>query len=87
MPGGSTLWGCAHLPQHREICMVTSGDGWLRLYKYHYPDRRCAAVACARMIGRGRLCTECNQADLHTSGLKDFKGSSAQGCCKAEFSS
>ena len=46
VPGGATLWGCAHLPQHREICMVTSGDGWLRLYKYHYPDCRCAALAC-----------------------------------------
>ena len=85
MPGGATLWGCAHLPQHREICMVTSGDGWLRLYKYHYPDRRCAAVACARMTSRGCACAECNQANLYTLGLDDFAGSPTQCCWKAGF--
>lgn len=40
VPGDSALWGCAHLPQHREMSAVHGGDGHLRLYKYHYPDRR-----------------------------------------------
>jgi len=42
VPGSSTLWGCTSLPQHREVAMVNCGDGNLRLYKYHYPDRRYA---------------------------------------------
>eukprot|EP00983_Pelagomonas_calceolata_P064064 1147965-Pelagomonas_calceolata.AAC.6 len=37
---GSTVWGSTHLPQNREIMMVSSGDGTLYLYKYHYPDQR-----------------------------------------------
>jgi hypothetical protein len=51
VPGSSTLWGCTSLPQHRELSMVNCGDGHLRLYKYHYPERRhpfislCALVA------------------------------------------
>lgn len=28
------------LPQNREVMMVSSGDGTLHLYKYHYPDQR-----------------------------------------------
>jgi hypothetical protein len=37
---GSTVWGVSHLPQNREVLMVTAGDGTLHLYKYHYPDQR-----------------------------------------------
>ena len=37
---GSTVWAVRHLPQNREIMLVTSGDGTLYLYKYHYPDQR-----------------------------------------------
>lgn len=37
---GSTVWGSTHLPQNREVMMVSSGDGTLYLYKYHYPDQR-----------------------------------------------
>ncbi len=37
---GSTVWGAAPLPQNRELMMVSSGDGSLHLYKYHYPDQR-----------------------------------------------
>jgi hypothetical protein len=37
---GSTVWGVSHLPQNREVFMVSSGDGTLHLYKYHYPDQR-----------------------------------------------
>lgn len=36
----STVWGVHHLPQNREVSMVSSGDGTLYLYKYHYPDQR-----------------------------------------------
>lgn len=37
---GATVWGASHLPQNREVFMVSSGDGTLHLYKYHYPDQR-----------------------------------------------
>ncbi|KAL6763097.1 WD40-repeat-containing domain protein [Haematococcus lacustris] len=37
---GSTVWGVSHLPQNREVMMISSGDGTLHLYKYHYPDQR-----------------------------------------------
>ncbi|PNW72329.1 hypothetical protein CHLRE_16g672600v5 [Chlamydomonas reinhardtii] len=37
---GATVWGAQHLPQNREVFMVSAGDGNLYLYKYHYPDQR-----------------------------------------------
>jgi hypothetical protein len=37
---GSTVWSSTHLPQNREVMLVSSGDGTLYLYKYHYPDQR-----------------------------------------------
>ena len=37
---GSTLWGCFHTPQNRELFMLTAGDGSLHLCKYVYPDKR-----------------------------------------------
>ena len=51
---GSTLWGCFHTPQNRELFMVTAGDGSLHLCKYNYPDKRCAVSAM--------LCSRCQQA-------------------------
>eukprot|EP00210_Caulerpa_lentillifera_P009234 g8802.t1 len=36
----STCWSGYHLPQDREICSVTHGDGTIALYKYHYPPQR-----------------------------------------------
>lgn len=29
-----------HLPQNREVCMITAGDGRISLYRYKYPDQR-----------------------------------------------
>ena len=29
-----------HLPQNRDVCMITAGDGRISLYKYKYPDQR-----------------------------------------------
>lgn len=40
MTKGSTIWGCRHLPQNRDIFMICGGDGTLSLYKYRYPDQR-----------------------------------------------
>ncbi|KAK9818367.1 hypothetical protein WJX72_011381 [[Myrmecia] bisecta] len=37
---GSTLWSVQHLPQNRDVCAVTAGDGSVNLFKYHYPDQR-----------------------------------------------
>jgi hypothetical protein len=37
---GSTVWGAYHLPQNRDVCLVSSGDGTMHLYKYSYPDQR-----------------------------------------------
>ena len=37
---GSTLWGCFHTPQNRELFMLTAGDGSVHLCKYVYPDKR-----------------------------------------------
>lgn len=37
---GSSLWKPAHLPQNREVFMITTGDGSAQLYKYRYPDQR-----------------------------------------------
>ncbi|KAL4422588.1 hypothetical protein ABPG75_008785 [Micractinium tetrahymenae] len=36
----ATLWGVHHLPQNRDLFMVTGGDGSLALHKYCYPDQR-----------------------------------------------
>ncbi|GFH17393.1 predicted protein, partial [Haematococcus lacustris] len=61
---GSTVWGVSHLPQNREVMMISSGDGTLHLYKYHYPDQRKIKVGWlaawqgqghASALARGRL--------------------------------
>ena len=36
----STIWGAKHLPQNRDIFATLGGNGYLNLYKYHYPDKR-----------------------------------------------
>jgi len=36
----STIWGCSHLPQNRDIFLTTGGNGGLNIYKYHYPPKR-----------------------------------------------
>lgn len=36
----ATLWAPRHLPQNRDVFMVTGGDGSLLLHKYRYPDQR-----------------------------------------------
>ena len=36
----STIWGAKHLPQNRDIFAPLGGNGYLTLYKYHYPDKR-----------------------------------------------
>ncbi len=66
-----------HLPQNREIMMVSSGDGTLHLYKYHYPDQR-------RIKVRAALCASVpvvggRRRDLHArvplhAGVQDPKG-------------
>eukprot|EP00891_Asterochloris_glomerata_P000233 jgi/Astpho2/233/fgenesh1_pm.00010_%23_7_t len=40
VPHGATLWRSQHLPQNREVCMITAGDGRISLYRYKYPDQR-----------------------------------------------
>ncbi len=74
----ATLWAPRHLPQNRDVFMVTGGDGSLLLHRYRYPDQRCVGL---------RLC--CNgQArgiDTPTSGgwaccLCNWAGES---CCTA----
>ncbi|KAI7839135.1 hypothetical protein COHA_007138 [Chlorella ohadii] len=36
----ATLWVPRHLPQNRDVFMVTGGDGSLLLHRYRYPDQR-----------------------------------------------
>ena len=51
---GATVWGAQHLPQNREVFMVSAGDGNLYLYKYHYPDQRKVKVRGGALeLGRG----------------------------------
>ena len=40
----STLWSAQHLPQNRDVFMVSAGDGSLSLHKYHYPAERCVGL-------------------------------------------
>jgi len=37
---GASLWKPVHLPQNREVFMITAGDGSAHLYKYKYPEQR-----------------------------------------------
>lgn len=45
---GATLWCVAHLPQNRDVWALTGGDGSLSLFRYRYPDQRCACVQSIR---------------------------------------
>lgn len=36
----STVWGCKHLPQNRDVFMTLGGNGSLNLWKYVYPAKR-----------------------------------------------
>lgn len=36
----STVWGCRHLPQNRDVFMTLGGNGSLNLWKYNYPAKR-----------------------------------------------
>ena len=64
---GSTVWGVAHLPDNRDVSMITCGDGSMSLWKYSYPDQRKVKVRVAGspdMLGllKHRCCpcaTEC----------------------------
>ena len=47
---GVTLWCVAHLPQNRDVWALTGGDGSLRLFRYRYPDQRCACVQTVRYL-------------------------------------
>ena len=40
----ATLWSAQHLPQNRDVFLVSAGDGSLSLHKYHYPDERCGGA-------------------------------------------
>lgn len=42
----ATLWAPRHLPQNRDVFMVTGGDGSLLLHKYRYPDQRWVGQLC-----------------------------------------
>ena len=60
---GATLWCVAHLPQNRDVWALTGGDGSLSLFRYRYPDQRCAcvqSVACFLGLPTGvkPLCAE-----------------------------
>lgn len=36
----STVWCGRHLPQNRDVCITTGGNGSLILWLYHYPSKR-----------------------------------------------
>ncbi|KAL9651222.1 hypothetical protein ABK040_006223 [Willaertia magna] len=36
----TTVWTGKHLPQNRDVFLVTAGSGLLSLYKYNYPPQR-----------------------------------------------
>ena len=58
---GSSLWKAAHLPQNREVFMITAGDGSAQLYKYRYPDQRKVKDANGKargVIGKVELLAE-----------------------------
>mmetsp|Transcript_69846 Transcript_69846/g.221264 ORF Transcript_69846/g.221264 Transcript_69846/m.221264 type:complete len:359 (-) Transcript_69846:112-1188(-) len=40
MVTSSTVWGCRHMPQNRDVFAICGGDGSVNLYKYVYPDQR-----------------------------------------------
>lgn len=48
---GASLWKPAHLPQNREVFMITAGDGTAHLYKYKYPDQRRVKDANGKAMG------------------------------------
>ncbi|KAL3137434.1 Dynein axonemal assembly factor 10 [Trebouxia sp. C0010 RCD-2024] len=48
---GASLWKPAHLPQNRDVFMVTAGDGTAHLYKYKYPDQRRVKDANGKAMG------------------------------------
>ena len=37
---GTTIWNVRHLPQNRDICCTTQGNGIVNIWKYIYPDER-----------------------------------------------
>lgn len=38
--GNATIWGVRHLPQNRDLFGTLNGDGFLKLFRYKYPDQR-----------------------------------------------
>ena len=36
----ATLWTARHLPHNRDVWALTDGTGCVRLYRYHYPEKR-----------------------------------------------
>ena len=48
---GASLWKPAHLPQNREVFMITAGDGTAHLFKYKYPDQRKIKDANGKAMG------------------------------------
>lgn len=51
----STVWSGKHLPQNREVFMVSGGSGHIYLYKYVYPPERFVGKPPRGVMGKAKL--------------------------------
>ena len=47
----STVWAVKHLPQNRDIFVSCGGTGSIRLWQYHYPEKRTTTLSDGQLQG------------------------------------
>jgi hypothetical protein len=73
LDSSSTVWGVHHLPDNRDVAMITSGDGNASLWRYSYPDQRKVKVSSrSSRGGRGGRAAGCSTA--FTSSRRPCRG-------------
>eukprot|EP00002_Diphylleia_rotans_P032015 TRINITY_DN6683_c0_g2_i2.p1 TRINITY_DN6683_c0_g2~~TRINITY_DN6683_c0_g2_i2.p1 ORF type:complete len:359 (+),score=65.62 TRINITY_DN6683_c0_g2_i2:73-1149(+) len=81
-PTKSTIWCGRHLPQSRDIFMVTGGAGTLHLYKYKYPQQRKLQDSDGLSYGVIGSVEKLNQISLSTQPISSFSWSTdKEGLC------
>lgn len=85
--GKSTMWQVKHLPQNRDLCMISMGGGNLGLYKYTYPEQRSVKDSDGMDVGVVGTCEMLNERTLSTQPICsfDWHRDKAGLCCFAAF--
>lgn len=68
----STVWAVKHLPQNRDIFASCGGSGSVRLWLYHYPEKRTKTLSSGEVQGVAGTLEMLNATTLSTQPIHTF---------------